>query len=82
MSESEVMPLVSYRVSAEGVLRWEHSDRVVTGLRWERSAGSNATGCFQSATECSWSGSHQDWKPKPGEIHDSCRDDHHNLRKS
>ena len=29
------MPLVNYRVSAEGVLRWEHSDRVVTGLRWE-----------------------------------------------
>ena len=29
------MPLVSYRGSAEGVLRREHSDRVVTGLRWE-----------------------------------------------
>ena len=31
-SESEVTPLVSYRASAEGFLRWEHSDRVVTGL--------------------------------------------------
>ena len=29
------MPLVNYRGSAEGVLRWEHSDRVVTGLRRE-----------------------------------------------
>ncbi len=29
--------------------RWERSDRVVSGLRWERSAGSNATECFQSA---------------------------------
>jgi len=26
------MPLVSYRASAEPVLRWERSDRVVPGL--------------------------------------------------
>ena len=32
----EVMPLVSYRASAEAVLRWERSDRVVSGLRWEQ----------------------------------------------
>ena len=28
----EVMPLVSYRASAETVLRWKRSDRVVPGL--------------------------------------------------
>ena len=28
----EVMPLVSYRASAEPVLRWKRSDRVVPGL--------------------------------------------------
>jgi len=40
----EVMPLVSYRASAEPVLRWKRSDRVVPGCtrsaksqRWERS---------------------------------------------
>ena len=27
------MPLVSYRVGAEGVLRWKRSDRVVSRLR-------------------------------------------------
>ena len=27
----EVMPLVSYRASAEAVLRWERSDRVLLG---------------------------------------------------
>ena len=38
-SESEIMPLVSYRASVELVLRWEHSDQVVSGLRWEQREG-------------------------------------------
>ena len=33
------MPLASYRVSAEGFLRWECNDRVVSGLRWEQKRG-------------------------------------------
>ena len=38
-SESEIVPLVSYRASVELVLRWERSDQVVFGLRWEQRRG-------------------------------------------
>ena len=38
-SEGEIVPLVSYRASVELVLRWERSDQVVFGLRWEQRRG-------------------------------------------
>ena len=42
----EVMPLVGYQASVEAVLRWERSDQVVFGLRWEQREGRRSC-CLQ-----------------------------------